>query len=743
LILNFDFTMAARISAIMLALAFVPLSTAASGVRATIPTASPQGYIAKAPGKINVASASASGSYATPAAPSAAAAPSAGSSSYWLASIKRQGAPPFGAQGYTVYRNVVTSYGAKGDGVTDDTAAINKAISDGNRCGQGCNSSTTSPAIVYFPAGTYLVSGSIQQYYYTQLIGDALNPPTIKVAATFQGGNVIDSDPALPQGGNWYTNTDNFFRQIRNLVIDVTAVPANISINCLHWQVAQATSLQNVRFEMIKGSSQQTGIFMDNGSGGFMGDLVFNGGMQAMFLGNQQFTSRNITINNCGTGIYMNWNWVWTLKSININGCKTGIFMAGANGNGQTVGSVLLQDSVIRNTMVGVKSGFNATSLPPSGGTLIIDNVDFTGTPTGVQNAAGQILAGGSVVQGFILGPSYAGSHATRSLGTAKLPAKPPGLMANGKVYERSRPQYENVPVSSFVSLKSAGAKGDGKTDDTQAIQGAINALQDGQVLYVDHGAYVVTRTVNVPGNRNVKITGEIWPMIMASGSFFANATNPQPVFRIGSANDTGSVELSDLVFQTLGPAPGAVLIEWNSNAATQGANGLWDVHARVGGTAGTLLQGDRCAKNPKVTSSGNPACEGAHTLFHATASASVLMENTWFWTADHDIDPSPLQPQVDIFTGRGILIESTNPVWMYATASEHNVFYQYEFNGARTVYMSVLQAETPYFQSNPAAPAPFTASQASDPTFDGKPGSMAWGMRVVDSQDLFMFGAG
>lgn len=59
-----------------------------------------------------------------------------------------------------------------GDGVTDDTAAINKAISDGGRFGPSSGeTTTTTPAIVYFPAGTYLISSSIIDYYYTQLIG--------------------------------------------------------------------------------------------------------------------------------------------------------------------------------------------------------------------------------------------------------------------------------------------------------------------------------------------------------------------------------------------------------------------------------------------------------------------------------------------------------------------------------------------------------------------------------------------
>jgi glucan 1,3-beta-glucosidase len=60
---------------------------------------------------------------------------------------------------------------------------------------------------------------------------------------------------------------------------------------------------------------------------------------------------------------------------------------------------------------------------------------------------------------------------------------------------------------------------------------------------------------------------------------------------------------------------------------------------------------------------------------------------------------------------------------------------------------MALIQTETPYFQSNPDASTPFTANAAfADPIF--KKGSAAsnnkaWGLRIVDSDDVFIHGAG
>lgn len=63
---------------------------------------------------------------------------------------------PYHPGPYAVYRNV-KDYGARGDGVTDDTEAIQRAIASGDRCGSQADSSTTSPALVYFPRTLYAI----------------------------------------------------------------------------------------------------------------------------------------------------------------------------------------------------------------------------------------------------------------------------------------------------------------------------------------------------------------------------------------------------------------------------------------------------------------------------------------------------------------------------------------------------------------------------------------------------------
>jgi glucan 1,3-beta-glucosidase len=311
--------------------------------------------------------------------------------------------------------------------------------------------------------------------------------------------------------------------------------------------------------------------------------------------------------------------------------------MSNGGTSAQTVGSVMLLDSTISNTPIGISTVYS-TSEGATNGTLIIDNVDMsTNVPVAVSNAASKaiILAGNAKISSWIQGRTYNGASGEATQGPQTPISKPAQLLNSaGDVFTRSKPQYETIPVSSFLSVKSAGAKGDGVTDDTAAIQALFNSASTSDIVYFDHGAYVITSTVKVP--KDIRITGEIWPLIMAKGTAFADQANPTPVFQVGQPGDTGSVEMSDLIFETLGPAPGAIMVEWNVAEASQGCSGMWDVHMRIGGSAGTDLQSDTCAKNPNVTAPANAACEGAFLLLHVTAQATIYRAYHYYTFKTH-----------------------------------------------------------------------------------------------------------
>ena len=97
------------------------------------------------------------------------------------------------------------------------------------RNGQGMPGCSIADRLADFPPGTYLVSSILALPFGTQVIGDANNWPTIKAARRFVGLGVLSTDE-YTGGGNgtdglaleYYINTANFYRQIRNLRIDIT-----------------------------------------------------------------------------------------------------------------------------------------------------------------------------------------------------------------------------------------------------------------------------------------------------------------------------------------------------------------------------------------------------------------------------------------------------------------------------------------------------------------------------------------
>lgn len=107
---------------------------------------------------------------------------------------------------------------------------------------------------------------------------------------------------------------------------------------------------------------------------------------------------------------------------------------------------------------------------------------------------------------------------------------------------------------------------------------------------------------------------------------------------------------------------------------------------------------------------------------------------------------------QNTIYIARGFLIESTHPTWLYATASEHSVFYQYNFNGAANIFAGFLQTESPYFQPTPPPPAPFAAvvgNFSGDPDYSCVANNNfsgcdeSWSVIMTKSENIFIASAG
>ncbi|KAJ3986062.1 exo-beta-1,3-glucanase [Lentinula detonsa] len=672
----------------------------------------------------------------------------AASDPYWLESITHQGTAAYNADpsSYQVFRNVM-DFGAKGDGVTDDTAAINSAISSGDRCGLGsCNSSTVTPAVVFFPSGTYLVSTPLDLYYYTQLIGDAKNPPTLLASAAFAGMAVIDADIYLAGGSEWYAPTNNL-----NFIIDLTQVPATNSEGTgIHWQVSQGTSLMNIVFEMsTEADTAHQGIWMENGSGGFMGDMVFNGGKFGIWGGNQQFTVRNVSMNNVQTAIYGLWNWAYTFQGVTINNCQVGFDLAtgGITEATQSVGGEAIIDAIVINTPIFVRTSEASTSLA---GSIVINNAQLTNVSIAVGVLNGETVLQGSTgsltIDSWGQGNVYSGTSTTGTFtqGDIVSASKPSSLLDSaGRLVGKMHPQYADYAVDQFISVKSNGAKGDGTTDDTAALQAVFDAYSGCAIIFFDAGTYIVTSTLQIPAG--TQMVGEAWSVIAGSGSAFEDQTNPQVVVQVGAENSQGIMEISDIIFTTVGPTAGAIVVEWNVQepSGNSAGAGMWDSHIRLGGAIGTNLE-TNC---PADGSGGTTDCFAAYMALHLTASSSAYLEGrvresffTWVWLADHDLDGDGYT-QITLYSGRGIYSESAGPVWMIG-AAEHHSLYQLQLHNAQNHYLGLFQTEIPYYQPSPESPSPFTSSTTyNDPTtFDS---GFAWAVNVVSSTDIIFFGAG
>jgi hypothetical protein len=276
----------------------------------------------------------------------------------------------------------IRDFGAKGDGVTDDTVAINRALSE--LYTREVNSEVRRS--LFFPAGTYKVTNTIKVPSYAKLYGEGAKSTTIKYYSPDGGSTVADAVVRTVDSKNQSgVNIGNFS----------ATVPIDIEISSMGFEsvndndIFLLESTSNSSFENISFKGPETTTTLtsaDNKS-------------CIKIQGTSLLVPKNITFNNCttyGTGFGMQINDKCngiTLSNSRLNSHYKGVLLGDAPVDGGPTGVRISQnifDDILAqgididtvsmntsafNTFYDVGNNFNGAGSPFS--TVIdINNVD-------------------------------------------------------------------------------------------------------------------------------------------------------------------------------------------------------------------------------------------------------------------------------------------------------------------------------------------------------------------------------
>lgn len=401
---------------------------------------------------------------------------------YWLDQQDHTGAPrgyaPFinEAATYPVYRNV-RSYNAVGDGNTDDTDALQKAINaisagpDPNSAGTRYkNEVTTRPALVFVPGGTYKLTKQLDMRLNTILVGDPLNRPIFKASSNFNGAILINGNDFATNDGS--SGTTNFFIGIKNIIIDTTSINPSTAVVALNWGVAQGCHLTNIKIQMPSNSGGHVGIDLNWGSTTSVSDIVslsslclylgfrsdadyllflktIIGGVIGIRNSNQQVNFKNISFQYCTTALVAKGGFTMVVQGAKFDTCGLGVDISGAGG----FGSVVILDSNSVNAGPVVKFHDSSNDSGNRNNQVVIENLSVSGSnPIAIDANGNTKLPNAASIDTWVYGNETPGGyHAGDSLTTPRSGS----LLVNGKFFTMPQPTYAEYASDQFVNVKA------------------------------------------------------------------------------------------------------------------------------------------------------------------------------------------------------------------------------------------------------------------------------------------------
>lgn len=373
--------------------------------------------------------------------------------------------------------NVKTQFGAKGDGVSDDTAALQAAISAGLGFGD-------PDKIIYLPAGTYLVSRPLEWRRsdgswstWLTLLGQNRDRTVIKLKDGAAGfGDPAQPRPVIITGSQNPTSADGsgnqaFHNFIFDLTVDVGA--ANPGANGIDFLANNRGAIRNVVVRAPQGSGN-TGISMARR---WPGPCLLQG----------------VRVTGFERGVHLSrWEYGVTIESLRLAGQR----VVGID-NGPNVLSVRGLHS--QNAVPAVRNG--STSSRYSSLTLVDSQLSGGAIGASAIENEGTVHLRRVATDGY--GSAVADRGTPRTLTADEVWSSPAAITRHGSTGAplglpvQEAPGLPAVPASDWESVASHGARPDDGQDDSPGIQAALDSGKP--VVYLRPGWYLVKSTLRVP----------------------------------------------------------------------------------------------------------------------------------------------------------------------------------------------------------------------------------------------------
>jgi hypothetical protein len=406
----------------------------------------------------------------------------------------------------------VKEFGAKGDGRTDDTTAIQTLL----------NAHPNGRRIIYLPNGTYLVSKTItwpagsgkggDEYKNTTMQGQSESGVTIRLKDRAPGFTIAATPKPVIFTGP--APAQRFGNSIRNLTVDTgTGNPGASGIQF------NASNQGSIRHVTIQSGDRQGVNGLDMNFADEIGPLLINNltvtgfqyGIRTGFHINSQ-TLEHITLKNqLGYGLY-NTGQTLNIRGLTSENAVTAVYNAG--------GRIALLDASLRGTGAAATKPAIENTFPLD---LLVRNLKTKGYRVAVKQQK-PLPAGDAMAKQFPL--------------TAKT--------LNLPIQETPNVPWDHPAGNSWVNVVAFGAVPNDGRDDTTAIQAAIDSGQT--TVYLPVGVYHLNKTILIRKNVRRIIGTEAFvdvPNHVNPGFKVVNGTHPVVVFeRIESGyNSTPTIE--------------------------------------------------------------------------------------------------------------------------------------------------------------------------------------------------------